>query len=95
MRPPSRSRRSGRTVAHVTVVDAGGATLGTGWPPTEPGRRRCLRSGYPARLRERVSDQIGPLIEADRTGSGALCQTLETYLGIGNAAAAARLIRTQ
>jgi len=32
------------------------------------------------------------LIEADRTGSGALCQTLETYLGIGNAAAAARAL---
>jgi hypothetical protein len=92
MRPPSRSRRSGRTVAHVAVVDAGGATLGTGWPPTEPGRRRCLRSGYPARLRERVSDQIGPLIEADRNGSGALCPTLETYLGIGNPAAAARAL---
>ena len=51
---------------------------------------RILLSVDPTRLRELVSDQIGPLIEADRTGSGALCQTLETYLGIGNAAEAAR-----
>ena len=53
---------------------------------------RILLSVDPTRLRELVSDQIGPLIEADRTGSGALCQTLETYLGIGNAAAAARTL---
>ena len=53
---------------------------------------RILLSVDPTRLQELVSDQIGPLIEADRTGSGALCQTLETYLGIGNAAAAARLL---
>jgi purine catabolism regulator len=53
---------------------------------------RILLSVDPARLRELVSDQIGPLIEADRIGSGALCQTLETYLGIGNAAEAARLL---
>jgi purine catabolism regulator len=53
---------------------------------------RILLSVDPTRLHELVSDQIGPLIEADRTGSGALCQTLETYLGIGNAAAAARLL---
>ena len=53
---------------------------------------RILLSVDPTRLRELVSDQIGPLIEADRTGSGALCQTLETYLGIGNAAEAARLL---
>ena len=51
---------------------------------------RILLSVDPTRLQELVNDQIGPLIEADRTGSGALCQTLETYLGIGNAAAAAR-----
>jgi purine catabolism regulator len=51
---------------------------------------RILLSIDPTRLAELVSDQIGPLIDADRTGSGALCQTLETYLGIGNAAAAAR-----
>jgi len=53
---------------------------------------RILLSVDATRLRELVSDQIGPLIEADRTGSGALCQTLETYLGIGNAAAAARAL---
>jgi purine catabolism regulator len=53
---------------------------------------RILLSVGPTRLQELVSDQIGPLIEADRTGSGALCQTLETYLGIGNAAAAARAL---
>jgi purine catabolism regulator len=53
---------------------------------------RILLSVDPTRLQELVSDQIGPLVEADRTGSGALCQTLETYLGIGNAAAAARLL---
>ncbi len=53
---------------------------------------RILLSVDPTRLQELVSDQIGPLIEADRTGSGALCQTLETYLGIGNAAAAARAL---
>ena len=53
---------------------------------------RILLSVDPTRLQELVDDQIGPLIEADRTGSGALCQTLETYLGIGNAAAAARLL---
>jgi PucR family transcriptional regulator, purine catabolism regulatory protein len=53
---------------------------------------RLLLSVDPARLRELVRDQIGPLIEADRTGSGTLCETLETYLGIGNAAAAARLL---
>jgi purine catabolism regulator len=53
---------------------------------------RVLLSVDPTRLRELVSDQIGPLIEADRTGSGALCQTLETYLGIGNSAEAARLL---
>jgi PucR family transcriptional regulator, purine catabolism regulatory protein len=53
---------------------------------------RILLSVDPTRLAELVSDQIGPLIEADRTGSGALCQTLETYLGIGNAAEAARLL---
>jgi PucR family transcriptional regulator, purine catabolism regulatory protein len=51
---------------------------------------RILLSVDPTRLAELVNDQIGPLIEADRTGSGALCQTLETFLGIGNAAAAAR-----
>jgi purine catabolism regulator len=53
---------------------------------------RILLSVDPTRLQELVNDQIGPLIEADRTGSGALCQTLETYLGIGNAAEAARLL---
>jgi purine catabolism regulator len=53
---------------------------------------RILLSVDPTRLQELVSDQIGPLIQADRTGSGALCQTLETYLGIGNAAEAARLL---
>jgi purine catabolism regulator len=53
---------------------------------------RILLSVDPTRLAELVSDQIGPLIEADRTGSGALCQTLETFLGIGNAAAAARAL---
>jgi purine catabolism regulator len=53
---------------------------------------RILLSVDPTRLQELVSDQIGPLMEADRTGSGALCQTLETYLGIGNAAAAARAL---
>jgi purine catabolism regulator len=53
---------------------------------------RILLSVDPTRLQELVSDQIGPLIEADRTGSGALCQTLESYLGIGNAAAAARAL---
>ena len=53
---------------------------------------RILLSVDPTRLAELVSDQIGPLIEADRSGSGALCQTLETYLGIGNAAEAARLL---
>jgi purine catabolism regulator len=53
---------------------------------------RILLSVDPTRLAELVSDQIGPLIEADRAGSGALCQTLETYLGIGNAAEAARLL---
>ena len=53
---------------------------------------RVLLSVDPTRLQELVSDQIGPLIEADRTGSGALCQTLEIYLGIGNAAEAARLL---
>ena len=51
---------------------------------------RILLSVDPTRLAELVNDQIGPLIEADRTGSGALCQTLETFLGISNAAAAAR-----
>jgi PucR family transcriptional regulator, purine catabolism regulatory protein len=53
---------------------------------------RILLSADPARLAELVTDQIGPLIEADRTGSGALCQTLETFLGTGNAAAAARAL---
>jgi purine catabolism regulator len=53
---------------------------------------RILLSVDPTRLAELVSDQIGPLIEADRAGSGALCQTLETYLGIGNAAEAARML---
>jgi purine catabolism regulator len=53
---------------------------------------RILLSVDPTRLQDLVNDQIGPLIEADRTGSGALCQTLETYLGIGNAAEAARLL---
>ena len=53
---------------------------------------RILLSVDPTRLRELVNDQIGPLIEADRTGSGALCQTLETFLGTGNAAAAARAL---
>ena len=53
---------------------------------------RILLSVDPTRLTELVSDQIGPLIEADQTGSGALCQTLETFLGIGNAAAAARAL---
>jgi purine catabolism regulator len=53
---------------------------------------RILLSVDPTRLAELVSGQIGPLIEADRAGSGALCRTLETYLGIGNAAEAARLL---
>jgi purine catabolism regulator len=53
---------------------------------------RILLSVDPPRLAELVDDQIGPLIEADRTGSGALCQTLETFLGTGNAAAAARVL---
>jgi PucR family transcriptional regulator, purine catabolism regulatory protein len=53
---------------------------------------RILLSVDPTRLAELVSAQIGPLIEADQTGSGALCQTLETFLGIGNAAAAARAL---
>jgi purine catabolism regulator len=53
---------------------------------------RVLLSVDPTRLAELVSDQIGPLIEADRAGSGALCQTLETFLGTGNAAEAARAL---
>ena len=31
---------------HVTVVDAGGATLGTGRPPTEPAGAACPGSGH-------------------------------------------------
>ena len=53
---------------------------------------RILLSVDPVRLHELVTNRIGPLIEADRTGSGALCRTLEIYLGIGNAAAAARAL---
>jgi PucR family transcriptional regulator, purine catabolism regulatory protein len=53
---------------------------------------RILLSVNPTRLTELVSAEIGPLIEADQTGSGALCQTLETFLGIGNAAAVARAL---
>jgi PucR family transcriptional regulator, purine catabolism regulatory protein len=42
------------------------------------------------RLDAFVEAEIGPLVEADRTGGARLCETLEAYLATGNAAEAAR-----
>lgn len=41
-------------------------------------------------LAELVQSQLGPLIAAEETGSAGLCETLQSYLGLGNAAEAAR-----
>jgi len=41
-------------------------------------------------LREYVDAQIGPLLRHDAQADGELCRTLEVFLGLGNAAEAAR-----
>ncbi len=41
-------------------------------------------------LRQFVDHELGPLLDHDRDTDGDLCRTLEAYLGVGNAAEAAR-----
>ncbi|MCC2335345.1 PucR family transcriptional regulator [Cellulomonas wangsupingiae] len=54
------------------------------------GFERLVLSLPPDRLRDFVEDQVGPLLRHDLQVDGDLCRTLEVFLGLGNAAEAAR-----
>jgi len=54
------------------------------------GFERLVLSLPDDRLRDFVEDQVGPLLRHDAQVDGDLCRTLEVFLGLGNAAEAAR-----
>jgi len=51
---------------------------------------RLILAAPPQQLREFVEQQVGDLVRHDEQTGGDLCRTLEVYLGLGNAAEAAR-----
>ncbi|MBO0921431.1 PucR family transcriptional regulator ligand-binding domain-containing protein [Cellulomonas sp. zg-ZUI222] len=79
--------------SHATAQEAlhiAGVTRRTTARHADLGFERLVMSLPPDRLRDFVEDQIGPLLRHDAQVDGDLSRTLEVFLGLGNAAEAAR-----
>ncbi|MBD7919421.1 PucR family transcriptional regulator ligand-binding domain-containing protein [Cellulomonas sp. Sa3CUA2] len=80
-----RSHASAQEVLHIA-----GVTGRTTARHDDLGFERLVLSLPPELLREYVDAQVGPLLRHDAQADGELCRTLEVFLGLGNAAEAAR-----
>lgn len=82
-------------VSHATARDGLRIAVATGRGSVrhdELDLERLMLAAPGSMRREFVNRWVGPLVEHDEQHGGDLCRTLEIYLGLGNAAEAARML---